>query len=93
MKNYLMLLALAVLLVGCADRSSGIEIKEDEAMAVAYDKSYELATKVVEAKTYDEFVEARTELEKYEEAMRTQIGGEDYEVFVTSANEILSTPK
>lgn len=92
MKRCLKLLAAASLFVSCS-HGQGIEIKESEAVSVAYDKSVELATRVAEAKSYEEFIVARQELEAYEEAMRTQIGGEDYEVFVTSVNEILSTLK
>ena len=79
--------------VACADRGPAIEIKAEEAIGVAYDKSVELSTAVAEAKSYEEFVAARAELERYEEAMRTQIGGEDYEIFLQSANEVLSNIK
>ena len=92
MKRCLKLLAAASLFVGCS-HGQGIEIKESEAVSVAYDKSVELATAVAEAKSYEEFVAARAELEKYEEAMRTQIGGEEYEIFLQSANEVLSNVK
>jgi predicted transcriptional regulator len=79
--------------IACADRGNGVVINEEEAMGVAYDKSVELATAVAEAKSYEEFSEARAELEAYEEAMRQQIGGEDYEVFLSSANEVLKNLK
>ena len=59
-------------------------------MALAAEKSVELATKVIEANSYEEFSAARKELEAYEEAFRTQIGGEEYELFMTQCNEILS---
>ena len=88
MKRCLKLLAAASLFVGCS-HGQGIEIKESEAVSVAYDKSVELATRVAEAKSYEEFCAARQELEAYEEAFRTQIGGEDYEYFMTTCNEIL----
>jgi flavin-dependent dehydrogenase len=90
MKRGLMFFALAVALVGCADRNTGIEINEDEAIDIAMYKSEELARAVVEAKSVEEFIEARAELEAYEEAMRKQIGGEEYEMFMDTANQILS---
>lgn len=93
MKRLFVLCVVALASVACANRDSAVEIKPEEAIGVAYDKSVELATAVVEAKSYEEFVEARAELERYEEAMRTQIGGEDYEIFLQSANEVLSNIK
>lgn len=89
MKKSLIFLALASLFVACGHRGQSIEIKESDAVEVAYGKSGELAQRVVEAKSYEEFTKARIELEAYEQAMRKQIGGEDYEIFVTTANEIL----
>ena len=89
MKRCLKLLAAASLFVGCS-HGQGIEIKESEAVSVAYDKSVELATRVAEAKSYEEFTVARQELEAYEEAMRTQIGGEEYLIFLEEANAVLN---
>ena len=89
MKKLFTTLALSCLLAGCADSKCKIEIKEEDAFNLAYEKSRELATSVIEAKSYEEFCEARTALEAYEEAFRTQIGGEEYEIFVTTSNEIL----
>ena len=88
MKRCLKLLAAASLFVGCS-HGQGIEIKESEAVSVAYDKSVELATRVAEAKSYEEFTVARQELEDYEEAMRTQIGGEAYLIFLEDSNYYL----
>ena len=93
MKRLFIICAVALASVACADRGPTVDINADDALGVAYDKSVELATAVAEAKSYDEFVAARAELEKYEEAMRTQIGGEDYEIFLQSANEVLSNVK
>ena len=93
MKRLFVLCVVALASVACANRGPAVEIEAEEAIGVAYDKSVELATAVAEAKSYEEFVAARAELERYEEAMRTQIGGEDYEIFLQSANEVLSNIK
>ena len=92
MKRCIMLLGVVCLLGSCAEESK-IVIKEEEAIAASSEKSVELATKVIEAKSYEEFQAARQEIEAYEEAFRTQIGGEDYEIFLQSANEVLSNIK
>ncbi len=89
MRKFITSLATLCLLVGCAGDKGKIEIKESDAPMLAVEKSAELATKVMEAKSYEEFCAARQELEAYEEAFRTQIGGEDYEYFMTTCNEIL----
>jgi hypothetical protein len=89
MKRCLTLLAVALIAASCCNKGNEIIIKEQEAVTVSSEKSVELATKVIEAKSYEEFKAARTELEAYEEAFRTQIGGEDYDYFVTTCNEIL----
>jgi len=89
MKKFLMVVAAASLLAGCCSDQNKIEIKEADASALAAEKSVELATKVVKAKSYEEFCAAREELEAFEEAFRTQIGGEDYDYFMTQCNEIL----
>lgn len=93
MKRLLVICTMALASVACVDRGPAVAISADDALGVAYDKSVELATAVAEAKNYEEFVAARAELEAYEEAMRTQIGGEDYEIFLQSANEVLSNIK
>lgn len=80
----------AVAVVGCADRDkSGIVISDQNAENIAYDMSYELATKAVEAQNYEEFKRARVELEGYEEAFRDQIGGEAYLLYLEECNAIL----
>ena len=89
MKRFFTLLAVAFVAVSCSDNKSEIVIKEEDAIAASSEKSVELATKVIEAKSYEEFQAARQEIEAYEEAFRTQIGGEDYEYFVQTCNEIL----
>ena len=88
MKRCIMLLGVVCLLGSCAEESK-IVIKEEEAIAASSEKSVELATKVIEAKSYEEFKAARQEIEAYEEAFRTQIGGEDYDYFVETCNDIL----
>lgn len=89
MKRCFTLLAVAFAAVSCSSNKSEIVIKEEEAIAASSEKSVELATKVIEAKSYEEFQAARQEIEAYEEAFRTQIGGEDYEYFVQTCNEII----
>ena len=89
MKKIVVMCVAAVAFASCGGNAEGVTIDEQNAMNAAYDLSYELATAVVEAKSYEEFCAARQELEAYEEAFRTQIGGEDYEYFMTTCNEIL----
>ena len=89
MKRCFTLLAVAFAAVSCSSNKSEIVIKEEEAIEASSEKSVELATKVIEAKSYEEFQAARQEIEAYEEAFRTQIGGEDYEYFVQTCNEII----
>ncbi len=79
----------ALCLLGSCAKESKIVIKEEEAIVLSTEKSVELATKVIQAKSYEEFKAARQEIEAYEEAFRTQIGGEDYDYFVETCNEIL----
>ena len=90
MKRLFVICAVALVSVACADRGPAVKISADDALGVAYDKSVELATAVAEAKSYEEFVAARAELEKYEEAMRTQIGGETYILFLEECNYIIN---
>ena len=92
MKRLFTMLFAAAAVVGCADSGDKVVLSDQNTENQAYEISA-LAYKVVEAKSYEEFAGARAELEAYEEAMRTQIGGEDYEVFLQSANEVLSNIK
>lgn len=79
-----------VAVVGCADKDkSEIVISDQNPENIAYDMSYELATKAVEAENYEEFKRARVELERYEEAFRDQIGGEAYLLYLEECNAIL----
>ena len=79
-----------VAVVGCADKDkSGIVISDQNPDNIAYDMSYELATKAIEAENYEEFKRARVELEGYEEAFRDQIGGEAYLLYLEECNAIL----
>ena len=78
MKRLFIMLCAAAAMVGCAQNP------ENE----AYNISGELAYKVVEAQSYEEFKRARVELEKYEEAFRNQIGGEAYLIYLEECNYI-----
>lgn len=79
-----------VAVVGCADNGQKqIVISDQNAENIAYDMSYELATKAIEAQNYEEFKRARVELEGYEEAFRDQIGGEAYLLYLEECNAIL----
>lgn len=89
MKKIFTTLALAGLMLSCTSDKDKIEIKEEDAYNLAYEKSTELATRVIEAESHEEFCKARAELEAYEEAFRTQIGGEEYDAFISTCNEIL----
>ena len=85
---FIMLFAAAA--VGCAQKSQQqIVISDQYPDDVAFDMSYELATKAVEAENYEEFKAARVELEKYEEAFRDQIGGDAYLLYLEECNAIL----
>ena len=73
--------------------SSFLKPKQRENLVTYKDNaylSYELATRVKEATTHDEFRAAADELEAYEEAFRTQIGGESYTIFLEECNAILN---
>lgn len=80
----------AVAFASCAGDAQGVVIDEQNAQNAAYDLSYELATAVVEAASYEEFKAAREALESHEEAFRTQIGGEEYLIFLEETNYVLN---
>ena len=86
----LFIIALCAVAAAACTHKEAIKIDEQGAMNAAYDLSYELATRVVEADSHASFVEARAELEAYEEAFRTQIGGEEDEIFIEEGNYILN---
>ncbi|MBR5206356.1 MAG: hypothetical protein IKW52_04235 [Alistipes sp.] len=86
----LFIIALCAAAASACTNKEAIKIDEQGAMNAAYDLSYELATRVVEADSHASFIEARAELEAYEEAFRTQIGGEEYEIFIEECNYILN---
>jgi hypothetical protein len=91
MKRFIFALAAVATLSSCCTKDgNGITIDEHNHENEAYNLSYDLAMKVVEATSHEEFVQARTELEAYREAFRTQIGGESYKIFVEECNAILS---
>lgn len=86
MKRLLILGIAAVALVGCADKEPKIKINELNPTNEAYIMSDSLARGVVQASNYEEFKKARKSIEEYEEAMRTQIGGEAYLIFLEDCN-------
>lgn len=86
MKRLLILGIAAVTLVGCADKEPKIKINELNPTNEAYIISDSLARGVVDASNYKEFKKARKSIEQYEEAMRTQIGGEAYLIFLEECN-------
>ena len=77
----------AVAVVGCAGNDDKVVLSDQNTENKAYEISA-LAYKVVEAKSYEEFKAARAELEKYEEAFRTQIGGDAYLIYLEECNYI-----
>lgn len=87
MKRLFTMLFAAVAVVGCADSGDKVVLSDQNTENQAYEISA-LAYKVVEAKNYEEFKAAREELEKYEEAFRTQIGGDAYLIYLEECNYI-----
>ncbi len=87
MKRLFTMLFAAVAVVGCADSGDKVVLSDQNTENQAYEISA-LAYKVVEAKSYEEFKAAREELEKYEEAFRTQIGGDAYLIYLEECNYI-----
>lgn len=90
MKRLVILCVAAVAFASCGGTAEGVTIDEQNAMNAAYDLSYELATAVVEAESYEEFKSAREVLESYEVAFREQIGGEEYLIFLEETNAVLN---
>lgn len=82
---FIMLFAAAA--VGCASNGDKVVLSDQNTENQAYELSA-LAYKVVEAKDYEEFKAARAELEKYEEAFRTQVGGDAYLIYLEECNFI-----
>lgn len=85
MRRLLILGIAVVAMVSCADKPK-ITINENNPSNDAYIMSDSLARGVVEARNYGEFKRARKSIEEYEEAMRTQIGGEAYLIFLEESN-------
>lgn len=86
MKRLLITGLAVVSIVGCADEAPKIKINELNPTNEAYIMSDSLTQGIVEASNYEEFNKARKSIEKYEEAMRTQIGGEAYLIFLEECN-------
>lgn len=84
------ILGCALALMACGGGKSEIKIDEQNHLNEAYNLSYELATAIKEATSYEEFRTAADKLKAYEEAFRTQIGGESYLIFLEECNAILN---
>lgn len=84
------ILGCALALMACGGGKSEIKIDEQNHLNEAYNLSYELATAVKEATSCEEFRAAADKLKAYEEAFRTQIGGESYLIFLEECNAILN---
>ena len=90
MRRLIIAIAAFVTLVSCGGTAHGdIVIREQNHENEGYDRSYELATRVVEATTYEEYQAAAEELRAYREAFRTHIGGQSYTIFLEESNLIL----
>ena len=85
MKRLFIPLFAAVAMVGCAE-GSNIVINDQNPTNEAYVMSDSLGLAVVEAQNYEQFKQARKNVEAYEEAFRTQIGGEAYLVYLEGCN-------
>lgn len=83
-------MGIVAICAACGNGGDKIVIDEQNAENIAYDKSYELAEAVINAKNYDEFKAARTALQEWEEAFRTQIGGDEYLIFLEESNTMLN---
>lgn len=86
----LIVIAAAAVVCGACCEGGGVVIDEQNHENIAYDKSYELSERVVNAASYEEFKAAEEELRAYEEAFRTQIGGESYLIFLEESNAVLN---
>lgn len=91
MKKIVLTITSAVALTACgAGDDRAIVLDEQNALNLAYDKSYELCEKITQAANYEEFKRACALLDAYDEAFRTQIGGEPYLIFIEECNALLS---
>lgn len=90
MRRIIIAVAAIVTLTSCGGNTKGdIVIGEHNHENEAYNLSYELATKVVEATTFEEFKVATEQIKAYREAFHDQIGGESYAIFLEESNLIL----
>lgn len=87
MKRLFIILFAAVGVCSCADGGTQVTLSDQNTINEAYTKS-ELAYDVITADSYDAFIKARAEVEKYEEAFRTQVGGEAYLIYLEECNYI-----
>lgn len=90
MKRVLIIIAVAVVSMACCNSGEGIVIDEQNHENIAYEKSYDLSERVVNATSYEEYKAAAAELRDYEEAFRTQIGGDSYLIFLEESNAVLN---
>lgn len=90
MKRLAIISLAAVAFAACGGNTEGVVIAEQNAMNAAYDLSYELSAAVLDATSYEEFKAARAAMESHEEAFRTQIGGEEYLIFLEECNAMLN---
>lgn len=87
MKRLFIILFAAVGVCSCADGGTEVTLSDQNTINEAYTKS-ELAYAVIDATNYEEFTKARAEVEKYEAAFRTQVGGEAYLIYLEECNYI-----
>ena len=90
MKRLLIILGAVTLFSICNTTESGVVINAQQHENEAYNYSYDLATRISEAQNYEEFKAAYDEIKAYEEAFRTQIGGDSYYIFLEESNYILN---
>ncbi|MBQ8494036.1 MAG: hypothetical protein IJ464_07155 [Alistipes sp.] len=90
MKKLMMMVVATAMFGACCNGDAGVVINEQDHENIAYNKSYELSERVVNAKSYEEYKVAADELRAYEEAFRTQIGGDSYLIFLEESNAILN---
>lgn len=87
MKRTLFVLATVAALTACGgDKKYDVKIDEVDAENQAYTDGERLAEKLLNAATYEEFIDAKSEIEAYKDAYRTRFGGQAYTNFLTSTS-------